>query len=116
MNKTANLHNTGALVYQVRRVLNDWPDEACITILRHLREACASDSRVLVAENLISDQASGSIEHCALDLFMMNFGGKRRTQDMYTQLAERAGFRVEAVAKDNKSDFAVLELAPVEAP
>jgi hypothetical protein len=110
------LQKTGALVYQVRRVLNDWPDKACIAILSHLREACAPDSRVLVAENLISESAAGSIEHCALDLFMMNFGGKRRTQEMYAQLAERAGFRVEAVAKDEKSDFAVLELVPVDAP
>lgn len=61
-------------------------------------------------------QASGSIEHCALDLFMMNFGGKRRTQEAYARLAEQAGFHVEAVAKDEKSDFAVLELVPVEAP
>ena len=47
---------------------------------------------------------------------MMNFGGKRRTQDAYALLAEQAGFRVEAVAKDEKSDFAVLELVLVEAP
>jgi hypothetical protein len=47
---------------------------------------------------------------------MMNFGGKRRTQKAYARLAERAGFRVAAVAKDEKSDFAVLELVPVNAP
>lgn len=47
---------------------------------------------------------------------MMNFGGKRRTQEAYARLAEQAGFHVEAVAKDEKSDFAVLELVPVEAP
>jgi hypothetical protein len=47
---------------------------------------------------------------------MMNFGGKRRTQKAYAHLAERAGFRVAAVAKDEKSDFAVLELVPVNAP
>lgn len=41
---------------------------------------------------------------------MMNFGGKRRTQEAYARLAEQAGFHVEAVAKDEKSDFAVLEL------
>jgi hypothetical protein len=81
-------------VYQVRRVLNDWPDEACVTILRHLHDACAPDSHVLVAENLVSEQASEFVGHCAIDLFMMNFGGKRRTQKGYARLAEEAGFRV----------------------
>jgi hypothetical protein len=87
-----------------------------VTILRHLRDACAPDSHVLVAENLVSEQASEFVGHCAIDLFMMNFGGKRRTQKGYAQLAEEAGFRVEAVAKDGESDFAVLELVPVDAP
>jgi hypothetical protein len=94
-------------------VLNDWPDEACITILSHLREACAPDSRVLIAENLVSGQASDSVQHCAIDLFMMNFGGKRRTKEAYARLAERAGFHVSAIARDEKSDFAVIEIVPV---
>lgn len=97
-------------------MLNDWPDAACVNILRHLRDACAPDSRVLVAENLVSEQASESVGHCAIDLFMMNFGGKRRTQEGYARLAEEAGFRVAAVAKDAESDFAVLELVLVDAP
>lgn len=97
-------------------MLNDWPDEACVTILGQLREACSPDSRVLVAENLVSDKASVSVGHCAIDLFMMNFGGKRRTEDAYTRLAERAGFQVSAVARDKMSDFAVIEMLPIEAP
>jgi hypothetical protein len=46
---------------------------------------------------------------------MMNFRGKRRTKEAYARLAERAGFRVSAVAKDEKSDFAVMEMVPVAA-
>jgi hypothetical protein len=105
---------TGALVYQVRRVLNDWPDEACVGILSRLREACAPDSRVLVAENLLPDQPSESIDLCAIDLFMMNFGGKRRTQEHYAKLASRAGFRISSVSKDESSNFAVIEMMPLD--
>lgn len=103
----------GAIIYQVRRVLNDWPDEACLGILSRLREACAPDSRVLVAENLLPDQPSDSIDLCAIDLFMMNFGGKRRTRDHYAQLASRAGFRISSVSKDESSNFAVIEMVPL---
>ncbi|KAF2819222.1 S-adenosyl-L-methionine-dependent methyltransferase [Ophiobolus disseminans] len=108
----------GALIYHVRRVLNDWPDSACTTILSHLRAACASDSRVLVAENLVQDgaerDAAQELDHCAIDLFMMNFGGKRRTQGAYEALAEKAGLKVVHVARHKGGNgFAVLEMVPV---
>ncbi|KAK7921537.1 hypothetical protein PG985_009559 [Apiospora marii] len=103
----------GALVYHVRRVLNDWPDEACFTILRRLREACAPDSRVLVAENLLPPQALGSIDLCAVDLFMMNFGGKRRTEENYAHIASSAGFRISSVSWADPSKFAVIEMVPI---
>ncbi|KAL6706943.1 hypothetical protein ACN47E_004893 [Coniothyrium glycines] len=103
----------GALVYHVSRVLNDWPDEACVGILGRLREACAPDSRVLVAENLLPDDPSQTIELCAIDLFMMNFGGKRRTQEHYAHLASRAGFRMSTISHDEKSKFGVIEMVPL---
>ncbi|KAK8009401.1 hypothetical protein PG991_011952 [Apiospora marii] len=103
----------GAPVYHVRRVLNDWPDEACFTILRRLREACAPDSRVLVAENLLPPQALGSIDLCAVDLFMMNFGGKRRTEENYAHIASSAGFRISSVSWADPSKFAVIEMVPI---
>lgn len=106
--------NLGALVYQVRRVLNDWPDEACLGILRRLRAACVPDSRVLVAENLLPAAPAESVDLCAIDLFMMNFGGKRRTRAHYARLAARAGFGISSVARDEASHFAVIEMVPLD--
>lgn len=108
LTKTKN--KTGALVYHIRRVLNDWPDSDVINIFGQIRAACAPDSRVLVSEQLVFDDAPPSLMTGALDLFMMNFGGKRRSERQYAELAARAGFRVSSVARHGASDSAVIEL------
>lgn len=100
-----------ALVYYIRRVLNDWPDDECVTILSQIRSACAADSRVLISENLLPDELSVSL--AAADIWMMNFGGKRRNEKMFADIASRAGFRVSSVSKDQTSNSAVIEMVPV---
>ncbi|KAA8641783.1 uncharacterized protein ATNIH1004_010722 [Aspergillus tanneri] len=98
----------GALAYHIRRVLNDWPDNDCVTILRHLRAAAAPDSRVLISEQIL--QAPLTLEVAALDLWMLNFGGKRRSERMFGEIAERAGWRVSRILRDRNSDSGVVEL------
>lgn len=102
----------GSLVYYIRRVLNDWPDDECVTILKNIREACASDSRLLISENLLPDEPSVSL--AAADLWMMNFAGKRRNVRMFNDLASRSGFEISSIAKDKTSNSAVIEMLPVQ--
>ncbi|KAF2175883.1 S-adenosyl-L-methionine-dependent methyltransferase [Zopfia rhizophila CBS 207.26] len=101
----------GALIYYIRRVLNDWPDDECVTILSRIRSACATDSRVLISENLLPDEPSVSL--AAADIWMMNFGGKRRNERMLEDIASRAGFRISSISKDKTSNSAVIEMVPV---
>lgn len=60
---------TGALVYYIRRVLNDWPDDECVQILSKIRTACAPDSRVLICENLSPGEPL--LGSAAIDLWMI---------------------------------------------
>ncbi|EAW07629.1 putative O-methyltransferase [Aspergillus clavatus NRRL 1] len=101
----------GAVVYQFRRVLSDFVDNDIIVALTHVREACAADSRVLLIEELVKP-TRGKFA-IAQDISVMNFGGKRRSEAMWRELAERAGLRVSGVFEDAKSEFAVLELLAV---
>ncbi|KAF7155445.1 hypothetical protein CNMCM5623_007516 [Aspergillus felis] len=101
----------GALVYHIRRVLNDWPDGDCVIILRHIREACEPDSRVLVSEQLLPPEPSLDIS--AGDLWMMNFGGKRRSGRMFSELALKAGLRVSSISKEDSSNSAVIEMVSI---
>ncbi|GJP95643.1 hypothetical protein CBS63078_8377 [Aspergillus niger] len=98
----------GAAVYHIRRVLNDWPDEDCVTILRRIRDAAAPDSRVLISEQILQEEPSLAV--AALDLWMLNFGGKRRSEGMFGELAQRTGWKVNGVFRDKESDTGVVEL------
>ena len=91
--------------------MNDWPDDECVQILSKIRTACALDSRVLISENLLPDEPS--LGTAAIDLWMMNFGGKRRNKKMFQELASRAGFRVSSVAKNETTTMAIVEMVPV---
>ncbi|KAI3393436.1 hypothetical protein diail_4272 [Diaporthe ilicicola] len=98
----------GALVYHIRRVLNDWPDKDVINVLSQIRAAAAPDSRVLISEQIITDAPSQMMG--AVDLFFMNFGGKRRSERHYGELAAQAGLRLSSFSRHGTSDSAVIEL------
>ncbi|KAG6359901.1 hypothetical protein INS49_010954 [Diaporthe citri] len=98
----------GALVYHIRRVLNDWPDKDVTNILRQISAAAAPDSRVLISEQIITEAPSQMMG--AVDLFFMNFGGKRRSERHYGELAAAAGLRLSSFSRHGTSDSAVIEL------
>lgn len=81
-------------------------------ILSNVREACAPDSKVLVSEQLLPETPHLGL--AALDIFMMNTGGKRRPESLYRELASRAGLKVVAIHRDTKgSASAVIEMVLV---
>lgn len=102
----------GALVYHIRRVLNDWADKDALKILKHAADACAKDSRVLVSEQLLPDEPT-SLDLAAMDIWMLNFAGKRRTQAMFKELALQAGLKVTAISQDKASLQAMIEMMPI---
>jgi O-methyltransferase domain len=86
---------TGADAYILRSLIHDWGDSESVAILKNVRAAAKSGSRVILIEQVIpetSEYASGKWE----DLSMMSFtGGQERTVTEYRQLLETAGFDLE---------------------
>lgn len=105
------LFRKGALIYHIRRVLNDWPDEACVKILSHIREACEEDSRVVVSEQLLP--INPLLDIAAGDIWMMNFGGKRRSGQAFAHLASKAGLKISSISRQEGSNHAMIEMIPV---
>jgi hypothetical protein len=98
----------GALVYQLRRILNDFPDDDVRRFWKALREAAAPETRVFVVEELL--QANCNASHAATqDVGMMLVGGKRRSAQMHGTLAAEAGFRLERTLPETHHDCSVLE-------
>ena len=110
-NVEINANQTGALIYHISRVLNDWPDNDCIQVLRHIRDVCAPDSRILIVEELLVPKPSPL--SLTQDIFMLNLGGKRRSERMFQELGAQAGWRVKGTFMTDKSDCGVVELVPL---
>ncbi|KAK7994511.1 hypothetical protein PG991_016099 [Apiospora marii] len=101
-----------ALVYYIRRVLNDWSDREALQILKNVRAACAPDSRVLVAEYLRPSERP-SVYTSTVDMFILNIGGKVRGEKAFGELAAQAGLRIASVARHEKTESAVVEMVPI---
>ncbi|MER7188314.1 methyltransferase, partial [Streptomyces hyaluromycini] len=80
---------SGGDVYLLSRVLHDWDDERCLTILRCCAEAMPQGSRLLIVERLLPGDTAA-----AWDLHMLcNVGGREREEAHYGRLLEETGFR-----------------------
>ncbi|MEU9996525.1 methyltransferase [Streptomyces sp. NPDC050848] len=84
----------GADVYVLSRVLHDWDDDRCRTILRHCADAMPRHADLLIVERLLPTDAAPSLA-TAWDLHMMcNTGGRERTADHYARLLDDHGLEL----------------------
>lgn len=83
--------------YILKRILHDWTDDVCVTILENIRRAMNPGAKVLVVDCVIppgNDPHGGKI----LDVLMMSaLPGFERTQAEFAAIFERAGFKLSRV-------------------
>ncbi|KAL0941938.1 o-methyltransferase [Colletotrichum truncatum] len=84
-----------ALVYFICRCLHNYSDDVSANILTRLSNAMAPDSKVLIAETVMDNPPMAM--QSMFDFTMINIGGKERTLKGWTELAARAGLKVENV-------------------
>jgi O-methyltransferase domain len=97
----------GALVYFIRRIIHDWHDHNCQKILRHLADAMAPDSRVLICEQIMSNPPSPL--NAQTDLCMLGLGAKERTEKMFHELVPASGLTLIKIWKSVGTDVGVIE-------
>ncbi|MFI6517931.1 ArsR family transcriptional regulator [Spirillospora sp. NPDC050679] len=84
-------------VHVLKRVLHDWDDERCVTVLRACRRALAPGGRVLVIDAVVP-RGNDPHQAKALDLLLMAaFPGKERTQAEFERLFAAAGLRLSRI-------------------
>lgn len=94
-------------VYVLKNILHDWNDSKAISILRNIRAAMGSSSRLYVVEIVLED---GLPSGYGLDLVMMVLlQGKERTIDQFLELAAAAELRVSRISRLDGA-LSVLEL------
>ncbi len=97
----------GADLYLLKSVLNDWPDEPTVAILRRCAEAATQPtSTIAVLGGVSADDTPRS-----LGIDMLVAGGKTNTLTEFTELAGQAGLEVVA-ARTQASGRFVVECRP----
>jgi len=98
---------SGADLYLLKSVLNDWPDEPTVAILRRCAEAArTSQATIAVLGGVTADETPRS-----LGIDMLVAGGKTSTLSQFTELASRAALDVIA-ARTQSSGRYVVECRP----
>lgn len=90
----------GGDVYLLSRVLHDWDDDRCVTVLRACRAALAGrGAPLLILERLLPGESNALPMARAWDVHMLvnNGGGRERTTGEYRDLLTRAGLALRSV-------------------
>ncbi|AZS87506.1 hypothetical protein ELQ87_27225 [Streptomyces griseoviridis] len=83
----------GGDVYLLSRILHDWDDDRCLTILATCAAAMRPGARLLVVERLLPLPEGTPSPAVAWDVHMLcNVGGRERHESHYRALLTRAGF------------------------
>jgi SAM-dependent methyltransferase len=93
---------SGADLYLLRGVLNDWPDRDVVKILRCTAEAARPGGRIVILKGFRSDEAPTD-----LMIEMVLAGGKQRTVAEFRTLAREAGLDIAAAGRQPSGYFAV---------
>jgi hypothetical protein len=94
---------TGANLYLLKSILNDWPDREAQLILSRCAEAARPGGRLVILGGVLPDDSLSSF----LTPEMVLLGGKDRTLTEFRVLAQQAGLMVEAAGQLPSGRFAV---------
>jgi hypothetical protein len=84
-------------IYLLSRVLHDWPDDECRTLLSVCRKAVGPGARLLIVERVLPDTGDDpAILRWDMQMLAIT-GGRERSLGDYTELLTGAGFRLDSV-------------------
>jgi hypothetical protein len=101
----------GADAYVLKRVLHDWNDDQCRSILRHCRDSVGKNGRVLIIDAVVREDNEPSLVK-GVDLLMLAASdGRERSEQEFAQLLASAGLKLLRIVP-TPSLLSILEAAP----
>lgn len=89
----------GADLYMLKRILHDWNDEQCVTILKNCYKVMKNNTRLLIIENIVSQENVRDFSKDIDIAMMVLFGGKERAHTEWLTLLEKADLECIAIHK-----------------
>jgi hypothetical protein len=84
-------------VYLLSRVLQDWPDDDCLRLLKNCHKAMDPGSELLIVERVIPEDGTPSLSLEWDIQLMLAVGGRLRTMGDYQSLFHSSGFDLNRV-------------------
>jgi hypothetical protein len=81
-------------LYILKRILHDWNDQECVTILQHCYNAMPDNARLLIIEAIVAPENTRDFAKDVDIEMMVLFGGKERTKKEWSILLEKAQFNI----------------------
>ncbi|OTA69355.1 S-adenosyl-L-methionine-dependent methyltransferase [Hypoxylon sp. EC38] len=99
-----------ALIYFIRRCIHDYDDDDCVNILKILADSLPVDepcARILINDQIMTDPPHRFV--AAMDMVMLTWASKERSEEQFKDLANRAGLMVVKVHKPEGATMGVVE-------
>jgi O-methyltransferase domain len=93
-------------------VINDWNDHDALLILKNCRRAIANNGRLLLVTSLLKPVTGPSDRGNLMDVYMMLYGGRERSETESRALLREAGFSVVCVIPTPVMTF-IIESSPI---
>jgi hypothetical protein len=87
----------GGDAYVFKRILHDWNDARCVSLLRLCRDVVPSGGRVLVIDAVAPSGNTMPMVNNSDLLMMVLLGGRERSEREFQELFQEAGFRLTRV-------------------
>ncbi|EPE31358.1 S-adenosyl-L-methionine-dependent methyltransferase [Glarea lozoyensis ATCC 20868] len=100
-----------AHIYYYRRIMHNYQDDVCISILKQAVAAMGPTSRLLIADLVIPAQTEVGEDMSPywMDMVMIAIGGKERSEKEFKQLLEDVGLEFVKVWREEGGGQAVVE-------
>ncbi|KAH8820847.1 S-adenosyl-L-methionine-dependent methyltransferase [Xylogone sp. PMI_703] len=104
-----------AQIYYLRRIMHNWQDAECRTILSHISAAMAPTSRLLIGEMVVPESPENQPDKTVywMDLCMLVIGGKERSQKEFESLLATVGLRLVKIWRSKAGVQCVIECVKV---
>ncbi|XP_010766465.1 acetylserotonin O-methyltransferase 2 [Notothenia coriiceps] len=96
-------------LYVLARIIHDWPEEKCVTLLKKIHGSCRPGGGVLLVEALLFENRRGPVTAQIFSLNMLvQTEGRERPPSEYTRILEKTGFHNVQVCRTGKCYDTIL--------